>query len=1184
MYDFKKPNLTELAKEYQDYMRLSKIKLAGFKSFVDSTEFLMPSNLIGVVGPNGCGKSNIIDAVRWVMGETSAKMLRGASMTDVIFSGSSTRKPVGTAMVELVFDNSDGTVKGEFAKYNEISVKRQVSRDGQSAYYLNKTKCRKKDITDLFLGTGLGPRSYAIIEQGMISRIVESKPEELRGYIEEAAGISKYRERRRETERRIKHTRENLERLDDLRAEVGKHINHLKRQAKNAEKYKDLKEKYRHLEVELLAQQWQQWHDKTKKSDQLVTEFDLALEEIKTGLTGSETQIDKGRIALHVLQDKSNKVQEQLYLVNTEIGKIEQFISHTKSLSARLQTELEDADNNLTMNQGQLEKDKLELLNTQNELKQTKPQLEQTELGLKEKQEAFSTLEDELLDWQSAWNDLVAQIAEKNRIVEVEQTKIATIDQQLSRQADRLALLNQESSDATAIPLENELEELETQAEELNFAQDEKVESLAQAKLTQEESKQKLHQTQDKLNQQQMQLHQLKGKRGSLHALQQAAMNTGDDNVKKWYENNNLADAKRLSELFEVESGWEKAVESALGEYLQAIVTNDSNDFENTLSEWKFGQLSLVDEHKCVTDAIKGTLAEFVKGPEVLMELFNSVFVSESLSSALMNRTKLHAGHCFVTTNGVLVGKNWIKTNQGETEGGFLTRKKELKQLDNTIEELEYSIDETIATIEQLRAEINQLEGQKEQLQLDVNMGHRRVSEINANVSSKKHKIEQIKLRNIQINTESEQLKAQIEIDETSVRNARASLEEAIAISQELKEQKQNQERDQQSLISAKELAKKTLSDTSSFYYQQKLLLQSLDAKVNSAQLGIERLSQHCQRLEHRKKSLLEQLSQDASPLEGKRQELEELLNKRIETEKQRDELRHEVQVYQAELEQLERARSDHSAQIEMARSKLENARLEQQSNKLRTDNYAEQITEKGFKLTDVLEDILQGQSSQPKEDDLERLERSIVRLEPVNLAAISEFEEESQRKEYLDKQNDDLVEALETLEKAIRKIDKETRTLFKDTFEAINTNIKVLFPKLFGGGHCYLELTSDDLLTTGVSIMARPPGKRISNIQLLSGGEKALTAVSMVFSIFNLNPAPFCMLDEVDAPLDDANVSRFSQMVKEMSDKVQFLFVSHNKVTMEIANQLNGVTMREPGVSRLVSVDLAEAEKMIND
>ncbi|HFC31073.1 MAG TPA: chromosome segregation protein SMC, partial [Oceanospirillales bacterium] len=691
-------------------------------------------------------------------------------MTDVIFSGSSARKPVSTAMVELIFDNSDGSVTGEFAQYNEISVKRQVSRDGQSAYYLNKTKCRKKDITDLFLGTGLGPRSYAIIEQGMISRIVESKPEELRSYIEEAAGISKYRERRRETERRIKHTRENLERLDDLRAEVGKHINHLKRQAKNAEKYKDLKEKYRHLEVELLALQWQQWHAKTKKSNTLVIELDLALEEIKTGLTGSETQIDKGRIALHILQDKSNKVQEQLYLINTEIGKIEQFISHTKSLSARLQTELEDSDNNLRMNQTQLEKDKQELLSTQKELAETKPQLEKTEQSLTEKQMAFSTLEDELLEWQSSWNDLVAAIAEKNRIIEVEQTKIATIDGQLSRQADRLALLKQESSDATAVPLENELQELQLQAEELSLSHEEKRENLAQTKLKQEQSKQQLQQAQDKLNQQQMQLHQFKGKRGSLHALQQAAMKNNDDEAKAWYEKSNLLNAKRLSELLEVENGWEIAVESALGKNLQAIVIDEQIDLENILQDWKFGHLSLVNNKSSQIKGKKGTLAELVKGPEVISEWFNAIHICENLATAISNREKLETGASFITNDGVMLGKNWLKTVHGASEGGFLTRKKELKELDKSIQKLEYSIDESIESIEQLRQQINQLEGQKEQLQLDVNMGHRRISELNATISAKNHKIEQIKQRNIQINSESEQLKAQIEIDETSVR------------------------------------------------------------------------------------------------------------------------------------------------------------------------------------------------------------------------------------------------------------------------------------------------------------------------------------------------------------------------------------------------------------------------------
>ncbi len=1165
-------------------MRLTKIKLAGFKSFVDPTEFLMPSNLIGVVGPNGCGKSNIIDAVRWVMGETSAKMLRGASMTDVIFSGSSARKPVGTAMVELVFDNSDGKVTGEFAKYNEISVKRQVSRDGQSAYYLNRTKCRKKDITDLFLGTGLGPRSYAIIEQGMISRIVESKPEELRSYIEEAAGISKYRERRRDTERRIKRTRENLERLDDLRAEIGKQINKLHRQAKNAEKYKGLKDKFRVMEVELLSLKWKSWHDRTARSTEVVSELDLALEEVKTSLTGSEKHIEKQRIAHHVLQDKGNKVQEQLYAVNTEIGKIEQFISHTKSLSQRLQTELKEAEEAYAISQQQLQKDKADLEVAQVELKKVEPQLQQAELRVKEKQEAFSTLEDELLEWQSSWNDLVSQIAEKNRIVEVEQTKIASLDQQLIRQSERLHSLQKESSDATAKPLEQELEELELKQEEQNFAQEDKIEKLEESKEKQEDKKLQLRASQDKLNQLQMQLHQSKGRRGSLQALQQAALSDDSQEVQEWFVENDLKDAKKLSQLLEVSVGWEKAVETALGDHLQALVPQHKCALEKALSDWQFGHLTLANNAQGTIKPVKGSLSEMVKAPDVVYEWFNSIFISQSLSSALKNRDKLAQGQCRITADGILVGKNWTKTIAGETEGGFLLRQKELKDLDESIEALEITIEDTVAEIEDLRQAISQLEALKEQLQMDVNMGHRRVSELNANISSKRHKIEQIKQRNIQINTESEQLQVQIEIDESSVKKARGQLEEAIEIAKELEDQKQTQERNQHDLVSTKELAKKTLSEASSFYYQQKLLLQSLESKVASSERGIERLEQHCDRLQQRKNQLIAQMSQDSNPIEEKQKELDLLLEKRIKTEQERDKLRQEAQACQAELEVLERQRSDHNASIEHARTKLENAKLEQQSNKLKAESYLEQIQEKGFDPEVVLSEVQEGQGADFKQEEMERLERSIVRLEPVNLAAISEYEEESERKKYLDQQNDDLVEALETLEKAISKIDKETRTLFKDTFEAINTNIKVLFPKLFGGGHCFLELTSDDLLTTGVSIMARPPGKRISNIQLLSGGEKALTAVSMVFSIFNLNPAPFCMLDEVDAPLDDANVGRFSAMVKEMSDKVQFLFVSHNKVTMEIANQLNGVTMREPGVSRLVSVDLAEAEKLIND
>ncbi|MCF6288592.1 MAG: chromosome segregation protein SMC [Proteobacteria bacterium] len=1164
-------------------MRLTKIKLAGFKSFVDSTEFLMPSNLIGVVGPNGCGKSNIIDAVRWVMGETSAKMLRGASMSDVIFSGSSSRKPVSTATVELIFDNSDGKVKGEFAKYNEISVKRQVSLDGQSKYHLNRTKCRKKDITDLFLGTGLGPRSYAIIEQGMISRIVESKPEELRGYIEEAAGISKYRERRRETERRIKHTRENLARLDDLRAEIGKHLNKLQRQAKNAEKYTLLKEQYRVIEVELLSLQWQQWQAKTNQSDKIVAELDLALEAIKTNLTGSETHIDKQRIAYHVLQDKGSKVQEQLYVINTEIGKIEQFISHTKALSVRLQQELVDAEDALKVSQQQLAKDQQDLKSNNNELKKVTPELHKAEQKITEKQQAFATLEDELLDWQSSMNNLISQISEKNRIVEVEQTKIASLDEQLIRQSDRVKVLHQESSNATAKPLTQELAELQLQQEEQSLAQEEKIAKLEASKEQQENHQQQARQQQEKLNQAQTQLHLATGRRGSLQALQQAAMADDNEEINAWFRANELDSADKLSQLLEVQTGWEKAVETALGDHLQALVPAAKISLEKSLLDWQYGKLTIIENNQDTITVRKGTLSEMVTGPDVIYEWFNSIYVAENLATALKNRNKLSSGQTSITSDGILVGRNWVKTIAGETAGGFLLRQTELKDLDKTIEQLEFTIDTTITHIDTTRAEINQLEMQKEQLQLDVNMGHRRVSELNANISAKQHKIEQIKQRNIQINTESEQLQVQIEIDAASVKKARGQLEEAIAIAKELDTQKHTQEQAQQNLVVSKEQAKQALTATSNYFYQQKLLMQSLQSKSNSAKDSIERLAQHYNRLEERKKRLIQQISQDSSPLEEKQKELDELLNQRIATEKQRDELRQETQSCQAELEILERQRNDHNAIIEHARTKLENAKLEQQSHKLKATAYDEQIIDKGFVAKDVIADIQAGQDAQFKHNEIARLERNITRLEPVNLAAISEFDEENKRKEYLDTQNDDLVEALETLEKAIGKIDKETRTLFKDTFEAINTNIKILFPKLFGGGHCYLELTGDNLLTTGVSIMARPPGKRISNIQLLSGGEKALTAVAMVFSIFNLNPAPFCMLDEVDAPLDDANVARFSKMVQEMSARVQFLFVTHNKLTMEIANQLNGVTMREPGVSRLVSVDLAEATAMID-
>ncbi len=1165
-------------------MRLSKIKLAGFKSFVDPTDVYLPSNLIGVVGPNGCGKSNIIDAVRWVMGETSAKMLRGTSMTDVIFSGSATRKPVGSAMVELVFDNSDGAIKGEFANYNEVSVKRQVSRDGQSTYFLNGSRCRKKDIVDLFLGTGLGPRSYAIIEQGMISRVVESRPEELRAYIEEAAGISRYRERRRETENRIRHTRENLERLDDMRAELGKRLLHLQRQAKNAERYTELKERFRLIEAQLLALRWREWQDKSAAKQRRVQELELALEETRARLTGLETMLDKQRVDHHALGERANEKQDNLYQINTRISQIEQAIQYAKAMNERQQRELQAAESGIKQASEHIERDKTQLAELEKNITETAPQLQKLEAQIQTHQSDLERLENELNGWQQGWNELNARLAEKRRIVDVEKARIAAADEHMARQSRRLQQLSADSATESIQPLQDQRKKILAKIETAQAQLEEKMAQHAASREAQHKMADRSRQLQDTLNELQLKLHQAKGRRGSLEALQQASLGREKGPRQKWFKRHGLDSAVVLASVLNVESGWEAAVETVLGERLQALLLDqDDETLRRILSDWHGGQLTVVENKtgQTVVPSRPGSLAAFVQGPPALVEWMNDIQVATDLTEAHKRRRTLQPGESIITPAGQWFGKYWQHIAKGDAKSGVLLRKKELAQIDARIDELEKQIAVTVQDMEKLQAQQTVQARRSDELQLEVNMGHRRLAELTAQAENHQHKIHQLQQRQKELRSEAELLKKQMAEDQERIAESRGRLETALAEVEQLESELALLQQRQSGLLDKKNTVRQRLNDLSSTYYQQKMLTENRQTQAESIRRGMVRLTEQLSHWRQRKQELLNQLAEASRENGNPQEDLDNLLAARLEAEQARNQARQALQDSQHRIDELEKQRQQVTQELENQRGTLEEARLQQQEHSLKAAGYKEQIEEKSLSLKNILKGIDANTQAAELADQLEQLQRQITRLEPVNLAAISEHEEETRRKQYLDEQNADLTEALATLESAIQKIDKETRILFRETYDAINSNMQTLFPKLFGGGQAFLELTGEDLLTTGVTIMARPPGKRISSIQLLSGGEKALTAVALVFSIFNLNPAPFCLLDEVDAPLDDANVGRFSQMVREMSEKVQFLFVTHNKVTMEIAHQLLGVTMREPGVSRLVSVDLAEAEKL---
>lgn len=1172
-------------------MRLSKIKLAGFKSFVDTTEVLLPSNLIGVVGPNGCGKSNIIDAVRWVMGETSAKMLRGDSMTDVIFSGSASRKPVGMAMVELIFDNSDGQIQGEYAAYNEISVKRQVNREAQSFYFLNGKKCRKKDIVDLFLGTGLGPRSYSIIEQGMISKIVESKPEELRGFIEEAAGVSKYRERRRETERRIKRTKENLARLDDLRSEVGKHIQHLQRQAKNAERYQQLKQQQQQLKAETLAVRWYQWSQQAEQGRGKVNGLKTSLEKAKAAWTNTEKELQQQRSQHQELQQQNNLAQEQLYQINGEIGKIEQAIAHSKALSERQQSELQQIEQSLKQNLQQQADDERQLKQQQQAKKDAEPQLEELQLQVEEVQESHHLHQQQTEQWQQQWEQNTDLLNEQNRLAQVEQTKIQSLEQQLMRQSDRLQELRAKQADESIEQQQQQLEQLITQKQQQTEQHQGLEHHLTELKSRRAELEQQQQQLRKETEQLQEKLHQNKGRHGSLLALQQAAQAEDNPKLKQWLAQNPHLKKQRLAELISVKSGWEIAVETVLTHRLQALVSTHQ-DWQQVMQDWQFGSTTVITADQQTTVANSNTLAECVTGPEALLDWLGTVKTCDSQQQAEQMAANLNSGESVITPDGQWYGKNWVQLQQGKPQDSFLLRQKELQSLAQQIEQQQFSLEAHQQTRQELLTDSQNNSQQIEKAQLDINMSHRKLSELNGLVLNKQQQIKQQQQQQAEKNTEISNIEQHIANDQAQLKNSRAALEQAMDSMSERQTEKQQLQQQQNQIQNQYQHSKSQLNELSNRYYQQKMAASLIENKIDNLKQGIGRLQQNSRQQQQRKDSLLQQITGDADPQQQRRQHLEKLIEQRLQHEQKRDQKRQQLQIAVEQLEQTEQQRQQRQQQVDQAGEQLGQAKLSQQSQQMKAAAFSEQLQEQGQHAAEIIEQLQQDNrldkdlntQVEQQEQQSERLNRSIVRLEPVNLAAIDEFEEESKRKAYLDEQNQDLVSALETLEAAINRIDKDTRTLFKETFEAVNSNIKQLFPKLFGGGHAYLELTGNDLLTTGVSIMARPPGKRVSSIQLLSGGEKALTAVSLVFAIFNLNPAPFCMLDEVDAPLDDANVGRFSKMVAEMSKKVQFLFVSHNKVTMEIAHQLMGVTMREAGVSRLVSVDLEEATQMATD
>ncbi|VAW67356.1 Chromosome partition protein smc [hydrothermal vent metagenome] len=1164
-------------------MRLSKIKLAGFKSFVDPTTIDFPSNLNGIVGPNGCGKSNTIDAVRWVMGESSAKHLRGASMEDVIFSGSSSRKPVSQASVELVFDNSEGKLEGPYANYAEISTKRMVTRDGQSKYFLNGTKCRRRDIADLFLGTGLGPRSYAIIEQGMISRLIEAKPEELRAFLEEAAGISKYKERRRETENRIRHTRENLERLADLREEVDKQLSHLQRQSRTAEKYKELKIEERRTRAEHLALRWQELHGEMESREQTIEEQETRLQEVIAEQRSVESELETLREQRVESNEALNAVQARFYSLGSEISRIEQTILHEKDLMGRQQNDLADLENALKEVAQALESDREQLEEIELILGEAEPKLEMQRESQQEINEQLSESEQAMQEWQAAWDQHNERAAEPSQVAQVERTRMEQLEKHVNQLRQRLEKVDDEKRKLVGDDLEVQLEQLREQSEtsEMKKAElDDQVAEVIEKIRSHREQAIQFNRDEDDLRRQ---LHDTRGHLASLEALQKAALGKKENAVTGWLEKHGLADNTRLAENIEVEAGWEKAVETVLGSHLEAVCVEGIDSVAQVLGDFQKGHLNLLDTSaNAGAETSADSLLSKITSSVSLAGLLDGVKVAADLNQALAMRSSLAENESVITSEGIWLASSWLRVARDEDEkSGVLAREHEIKELQQSLEELDMQAEELEVRIQDSRAQLQNLEQQREQWQAELNNAHSQCAQIQAQLTSGQSRLEQLLSRNQNLQEESVELTKNIERQQDEMELARRKRNEAMTQMEDLSREREELSGQRDNIQNQLHESRSKAQSERESVHELAIQIESRRSLKRNLEQNIDRMSRQLEQQQQRREELQQSMETVISG-ENKTQELALLLEERLQVEEQLTEARRSVESVDSQLRQLEQKRNEYEQKSQVIRSSLEQARLNTSEVRVRSQTVQEQLAETDFSVEELLEALGEDARIDVWARKVDEIAQRISRLGPINLAAIDEYQEQGKRKEYLDSQNNDVNEALETLEKAIAKIDKETRLRFKETFEHVNTRIQEMFPRLFGGGQAYLELTGDDLLDTGVVVMARPPGKRISHIQLMSGGEKALTAVALVFAIFELNPAPFCMLDEVDAPLDEANVGRFCSLVKTMSKSVQFIFITHHKVTMEMAEKMNGVTMREAGVSRLVSVDVEEAVKMV--
>ena len=1143
-----------------------------------------------MVGPNGCGKSNIIDAVRWVLGESKASELRGESMQDVIFNGSTHRKPAGRSSVELVFDNNAGKAAGQWGQYAEIAVKRTLTRDGTSTYYINGQPVRRRDIQDIFLGTGLGPRAYAIIGQGMISRIIESRPEELRVFLEEAAGVSKYKERRRETENRLHDTRENLLRVEDILRELNSNLEKLEGQAAVATKFHQLQADQEEKQKLLWLLRKIEAENEQKKYFREVEQAQNDLEEQTAKLRNVELSLEQMRQSHFAAGDRLHTAQGALYQTNAEIGSLEAQIKFVVESRSRLQAQLAALTAQRDQWQRQATEAGEQIEEAEFTLEELSAKVEESQVMAEQKAESLPMLEQAWKEAQTRSTESRSRIMQAQQQLELESAHQRNANNILNGLAVRRERLQQEKS-GLSLPDSAHLANLRLQLEEKQQALEEQTFLLEEAHEQQPKLEQERQEAQQQVNAETAANAQLEARLNALRQLQERVQTQGK--VTPWLQKHELESLPRLWQKLNIEAGWEPALESLLRERTSALQMSNIEWAKAFFSDAPPAKLALYAPSTAVPPApveapgLKPFLNLLkINDPGLrglLQDWLHNVYIADDTAEAFADRSKLPAGGVIVTRQGHVVTQNSVRFYAADSEqDGMLGRQQEIDNITKQLRAQQMLADEARARSVRAEAAVSELT--------------RRLTEYRAKLQSLQSSVHTLQLEVVKLSEIEARFNQRSTQIETDLAEIAAQEEEQTQIKLESEEKFEQLDMELGNLQGEHE-------DGQTDFMQKEQRL----ADAREALRDLERAAQEVQFAEKTQRSKIEELrrniatasaqvAQVTESIESGRMELEgleqgtaneglqELLDRRTTQEKALSDARHELDQIAQQLRMFEEGRMSTERALQPQRDKIMELQLKEQAARLNQEQFAAQLAEVQADEAALSEKLHPDMKASYLQGEVTRLTNAISALGAVNLAALDELATASERKNFLDSQNADLTEAINTLEDAITKIDKETRDLLQDTFDRVNGHFSELFPILFGGGQAKLIMTGDEILDSGVQVMAQPPGKKNATIHLLSGGEKALTATALVFSMFRLNPAPFCLLDEVDAPLDDANTERFCRMVKRMSDQTQFLFISHNKIAMEMANQLIGVTMQEQGVSRIVAVDMESAANFASE